>query len=209
MSPCPVAIPVARDNITGVILAGGRATRMNGADKGLMHYDGAALVQHVITGLRPQVHTIMISANRNLPEYETEGYPVVSDTPPQFLGPLAGIASALEHITTAWALIVPCDAPRLAADLAERLLRAAPANRPNPRVAHDGHALQPVFCLVPRSARRALQRYLDRGGRSVREWLQREGALEVSFSDCPEAFANLNCLSDIAAWSDFRSDATC
>ena len=69
MSPFTVPAPSARD-ITGLLLAGGRGRRMGGADKGLLLLDGKPLALHTLRRLRPQVATVLISANRNAAFYQ-------------------------------------------------------------------------------------------------------------------------------------------
>ena len=82
-------------NITGVVLAGGKASRMGGQDKGLVTLHGKPLWQHVADRLQPQVSTVAISANRNIPVYQASGFPVYLDTFADFPGPLAGMASVM------------------------------------------------------------------------------------------------------------------
>ena len=82
---------IARDNVTGLIYAGGRATRMGGVDKGLELFRGRPLIEAVIDRLKPQCVSIVISANRNLERYAAWGYPVVRDLDDAFAGPLAAL----------------------------------------------------------------------------------------------------------------------
>jgi molybdopterin-guanine dinucleotide biosynthesis protein A len=98
-------------DITGLILAGGRGSRMGGVDKGLQSHRGTTLVQHTLERLRPQVGSVMINANRNLDVYATLGAPVRPDALADFPGPLAGMLAGLEHCDTAWLATVPCAAP--------------------------------------------------------------------------------------------------
>ena len=121
-----------RDRITGLILAGGRARRMGGQDKGLIPLAGRPLIAWVIEALRPQVGSILISANRNQAAYAAFGYPVIGDEAggpdlTGFQGPLAGIAAAMTLAQTPWLLTLPCDTPLLPADLAARLAAALTA----------------------------------------------------------------------------------
>ncbi len=114
-----------RQDITGVVLAGGRARRMGGEDKGLIRVDGEAMVVHALRGLAPQVGTLLVNANRNQERYaELGGCDVVADTEGDYAGPLAGMASAMQRATTRYILTVPCDSPLLTASLGERLFGA-------------------------------------------------------------------------------------
>ncbi|HET7370694.1 MAG TPA: molybdenum cofactor guanylyltransferase MobA [Gammaproteobacteria bacterium] len=187
--------------ITGAILAGGRGTRMGGLDKGLVDFDGRPLIEHVLTRLRPQVDDIVIVANRNLARYYEYDLTVLSDDQPDYPGPLAGIESALSRATTPYVLVVPCDGPHLPHDLATRACEAFATTGAELAVAHDGVRLQPLFVLLHASLLPDLRRFLDDGGRSVREWYNRHAIAAVDFSDCADAFVNLNTPDDLAACS--------
>jgi molybdopterin-guanine dinucleotide biosynthesis protein A len=203
------------DAITGVILAGGRARRLGGLDKGLMDYAGRPLVEWVIAALRPQVRTLIINANRNLERYRAYGWPVVSDRTADFQGPLAGIASALAVAETPYILTLPCDGPRPPADLGRRLcealwtpvsllgnssgsLVAAGGETPTAigpaeiAVASDGARLQPVHALIPTCLASSLDEFLTAGERRVDRWYARHRTAIADFSDQPRAFANIN-----------------
>ena len=114
-----------RQDITGVVLAGGRARRMGGEDKGLIRVAGEAMIVHALRGLAPQVGALLINANRNQERYaELGGCHVVADADADYAGPLAGMASAMGRATTRYILTVPCDSPLLAPGLGERLFGA-------------------------------------------------------------------------------------
>ena len=178
--------------LTGVILAGGQASRMNGEDKGLIPLAGRPMIEHVIQALRPQVGELLINANRNLDRYRRYRYPVISDTEPGFAGPLAGIAAALERSSNDLVLSVPCDGPRLPPDLGSRLWHAMRTGGSPICVVHDGTRLQPVFALVHRRMLPSIRDYLAAGDRKLKLWLNRQHPSVVDFSDFPEAFSNVN-----------------
>lgn len=184
-------------DLTGLILAGGRALRMGGADKGLQPWHGQALALHVLRQLQPQVGTLLINANRHLSLYRAWGAPVVSDDADLvFAGPLAGMLAGLESSSTAYLLSVPCDAPRLPGDLARRLghgLLAQGARMAMPRV---GGRLQPVFCLMEAGLRDDLRAFLQAGERKVALWAARHRLAVVEFDD-PLAFENFNTPDDL------------
>jgi len=196
MTDCP---PSADDSVAGLILAGGRARRMETEDKGLMLLCGQPLVQHAIERLRPQVNALRISANRNLESYAAFGLPVISDESPDFLGPLAGIARALATTDSPWLATLPCDAPLAPLDLVSRLRVALQPRGGVAAVAFDGERLQPLFALLHRCVLPGLRAYLDGGGRSVRDWLESVDPIRVDFADIPAAFRNLNTPQDLAA----------
>ena len=184
-------------DITGVVLAGGRGQRMQGADKGLLMFEGRPLIEHVISALRPQVNTILISANRNQDRYLAYGYPVIADSDGDFSGPLAGMARGMASASTQYILAVPCDAPRIPATLSEGLYRALVAQHAGLAVAHDGTRLQPVFALLRCTLLPELQIYLAGGGRRVDAWTAQQSAAPADFSAQPEAFLNLNSAADL------------
>ena len=97
--------------ITGLVLAGGRGSRMGGVDKGLQAYRGMPLAMHALLRLGPQVGEMMVNANRNLAAYESLGVPVWPDALPDYPGPLAGFLTGLERCTTPFLATVPCDSP--------------------------------------------------------------------------------------------------
>jgi molybdopterin-guanine dinucleotide biosynthesis protein A len=194
---------IERHDVTGLVLAGGRGSRMGGVDKGLQTLQGEALVGHALGRLRPQVGALAISANRHLPAYAVFGAPVWPDADTGFAGPLAGFLAGLEQAGTDWLATVPCDAPRFPTDLVRRLaggLGAAPAAI---AVIEDAGELrrQPVFCLLRRDLRDALAGYLAQGGRRIDRWLEVQGCAEVRFED-PGAFFNANTLEDLRRLGD-------
>lgn len=198
--------------ITAVILAGGRASRMGGRDKGLQKLHGVALVEHALRRLRTQTRppaAILISANRNLPEYRALGIPVWPDDDARFPGPLAGFLSGLAHSTTPLVLALPCDVPGFPLTLCERLAHAllqtgAPiATAGSVETGADGSRItrpQPAFCLMRRELEADLRRFLDQGGRKVGVWIAQRNATTVPFvqeSTEPFAFANVNTLEEL------------
>ena len=186
-------------DITGVILAGGLGRRMGGVDKGLQLLAGKPLVRHVAERLAPQVGTLLINANRSLPDYAALGYPVVADTIPDFAGPLAGLHAGLATADTPWVLTAPCDSPHLPLDLAERLLAGAMAQGGALAIARSEGRLHPVFCLCRTGLRGGLEAFLHGGGRRVMQWCEENGVAIVDFDDQPTAFRNFNTLEDLQA----------
>ena len=182
--------------VTGLILAGGRGSRLGGLDKGLLPYRGRPLVEWALAGLKPQVGAILVSANRNLTAYAHYGHPVLPDALAGYPGPLAGIREGLKAAPTPWLLAVPCDVPQLPPDCAARLLQAALAQHAQAAYARAAGESHYAVLLMQRSLTAALEAYLQSGGRSVHGFLARQGALAVDFDD-PQAFANLNTTQDL------------
>ncbi len=184
--------------LTGVILAGGRASRMGGTDKGLLRFAGQPLIEHTLAALRPQVGSLLINANRNTARYAQYGYPVIADDHQGYQGPLAGMARCLEMITSDYMLALPCDSPYLPADLARRMCISLQAQQAEICTVHNGERLQPVFALIPARLGHSLHAYLNSGQRKIDQWYARHMLAIADFSDQPEAFLNINTPEDIA-----------
>lgn len=176
--------------ISAVILAGGQGRRMGGCDKGLTTLCGRPLVAHVRERLVGHVAELLISANRHFDEYRAMGCRVVNDREGGYQGPLMGIWSGMLAATRPWVVIVPCDSPSLPWDLVPRL--AVGIGEHDIAVAHDGERAHPVVALIRRSLTEDLAVALASGERKVGRWYARHACCHVDFSDCPEAFANLN-----------------
>lgn len=201
----------APDDITGLILAGGRGSRMGGIDKGLQNFNGTPLALHALLRLAPQVGSAMINANRNLAAYEAFGVPVWPDVLADYAGPLAGFLTGLERCETRYLLTVPCDVPLFPADLAARLadaLRrhdgaqiAMAAGREDDRPDSEPRT-QPVFCLIDTDLLESLVRFTHAGGRKIDAWTALHRTVVVPFDvegDDPRAFLNANTLAELRA----------
>ena len=185
--------------ISCIILAGGLATRMGGVDKGLVRLQNKLLIQHIIARLAPQVDEILINANREIAQYQSFTYPVLQDAHSNFIGPLAGFSLGLQHAKHDYLLTVPCDSPLLPHDLAQRLQNALIKNNADIAVASSDGNAHPVFCLCKKSVLPTLTAHLAAGERRVSSWQRSLAYTEVDFSDCSDAFINLNTFEDIAA----------
>ncbi|BAP56185.1 molybdopterin-guanine dinucleotide biosynthesis protein A [Thioploca ingrica] len=187
------------DNITGVILAGGRATRMGGQDKGLIPWQGKCLVESVIAALRPQVSTLLVSANRNQLQYaKLCNCPVLTDTFGHYAGPLAGMATALQQAQTDYVLFVPCDSPQLSLQLASRLYISLINHQATISVADDGCRLHYVVALIKRALLPDLLTFLNQGKHKVSEWYAQHSLARADFTDIPETLVNVNTLEEHA-----------
>ncbi len=196
---------IDKDQITGVILAGGRGSRMGGVDKGLQNFRGMPMAMFTMLRLAPQVGEVMINANRNLSAYESFGVPVWPDSISDYAGPLAGFLSALENCETEYLLTVPCDTPLFPQDLAARLAEAL--EREDAEIAmaaareEDGQVRsQPVFSLMKRELMESLVRFTHGGGRKIDAWTGQHRTVLVPFDregDDPAAFFNANTLAEL------------
>lgn len=192
MTDIPFQPAYPRDSITGLVLAGGLGSRMGGEDKGLLALAGRPMVDHVLEALRPQVGTLLISANRNRERYAAFGYPVIADAVDGYLGPLAGVLTALQRCTTELLVTVPCDAPLVAPDLVARLYAAFTQADVDVAVASDGKSRQPVFLLLRRTLSPSLGSFLAGGGRKAHAWIGQLRVAEAALGDQPDTFLNIN-----------------
>jgi molybdenum cofactor guanylyltransferase len=192
---------IAADQITGLILAGGRGSRMGGVDKGLQNHHGMPLALHALLRLGMQVGHTMINANRNLGAYEAFGVPVWPDPVGDYAGPLAGFLAGLERCETPLMLTVPCDTPNFPDDLVARLAAALDAQNADLAYAvtfEDGREQrQPVFCLLKRELSESLVTFLHGGGHKIDAWFAQHRAVPVRFDDA-SAFFNANTMAELA-----------
>jgi molybdenum cofactor guanylyltransferase len=208
---------IPTEDITGLVLAGGRGSRMGGVDKGLQNHLGMPLALHCLLRLQLQVGSAMVNANRNLGAYESMGVPVWPDTQADFAGPLAGMLVGLEHCETPWLVTVPCDTPNFPLNLVERLAAAAqaegadiamaatrePAQEAGTNADANADAQgqpevqgQPVFCLLKASLLESLQAFLDSGQRKIDRWTAQHRCATVVFDDSA-AFFNANTVEEL------------
>ena len=177
---------IDRNNIVGLVLAGGQSRRMGGGDKGLLELGGRTMLAHVVASLSPQVGRIVLNANGDPARFRDLGLPVVADTIADFAGPLAGVLAGLTwaaanvpaatHVAS-----VSADAPFLPADLVQRL-GATLADRPTSiPLARSGGELHPVIGLWPVALAADLERELTAGVRKVLAWTDKHGTIPVDF----------------------------
>jgi molybdopterin-guanine dinucleotide biosynthesis protein A len=189
-------------SVTGLILAGGKGSRMGGVDKGLQGFRGKRLVDHVYERFAPQVGGVVINANQNHEEYKTFGVRVVSDAIGGYAGPLAGLHAGLSVSKRPFLASVPCDSPFLPADLIERLYRRIDESGAELAVAKTGDQPHPVFSLMRRGVLDHLADFLKGGGRKIDVWYATLNVVEVAFDDEPEAFSNINTREELQTWED-------
>ncbi len=195
---------ISSDDITGLILAGGRGSRMGGVDKGLQNHLGLPLAMHALLRLSPQVGQVIINANRNLGAYDSMGVPVWPDAQSggaeSYPGPLAGFQAGLEHCETPYLVTVPCDTPNFPINLVDRLAQALVAEDAELAIAatlEDGVLQpQPVFCLMAATLLESLVRFTQSGQRKIDRWTGSQRCATVVFDDV-DAFFNANTLAEL------------
>jgi len=191
-------VPDAR-SIAGIVLAGGRSSRMDGENKAFVHLAGELLITRIIYSLQSQVAILAVNSNGSLLSGE---YPVIVDKVPGFAGPLAGILAGMEwareqkltHIAT-----VACDTPFFPKNMVDRLNEAGDGKI---ALASSGERIHPVFGLWPVALADALSDYLHSDPRrSVLSFAERHGLETVEFgigSDAVDPFFNINTRQDLA-----------
>ena len=189
----------------GLLLAGGRATRMGGGDKGLRLLAGRPILDHVIERLRPQLGRLLLNANGDPARFAAYGLPVVGDSPPDFAGRLAGVLAGLE-----WAareapdcpllLSAPTDAPFLPRDLVRRLWAGRESEGADIAMAASAGRTHPVVGLWPVALASALRHALVvEGLRKVDIWTARYRVAVVDFPiEAVDPFFNANRPEDLA-----------
>ena len=189
------------EDITVVILAGGKGRRMGGQDKGLVNYKNHSLVQHVIDAISLQTSQIVINANRNVDEYATFGYPVIEDTLTDFQGPLAGFVATMSSVTTDYILTLPCDGPVITENYVTKMLQGLNQTEAELAIASDGSRMQPVYALIPVNLKNSLNQYLASGERKIDCWYQQHDFTLVEFEADSEFFTNINTPQDLKKYS--------
>ncbi|MBE1769743.1 molybdenum cofactor guanylyltransferase MobA [Escherichia marmotae] len=186
--------------ITGVVLAGGKARRMGGVDKGLLELNGKPLWRHVADALMTQLSHVVVNTNRHQEIYQLSGLKVIEDSLADYPGPLAGMLSVMQQEADEWFLFCPCDTPYIPQDLASRLYH----QRKDASVVwvHDGERDHPTIALVNRTIEPLLQEYLHSGERRVMAFMNLAGGHAVDFSDRKEAFVNVNTPEELARWQE-------
>lgn len=183
--------------ISAVILAGGKARRMGGRDKGLQILQGKPLIQHMIEGLQSQIADISISANRNHAEYAKFGFPVFADELANFQGPLSGMLSGLERAKTDFVLFTPCDSPFFPKNLLAKLKSAVENDRTLIAYACDEEREHPTFCLMSVELKEVLRGYLAAGERRLLQFMRENKGISVKFTTNEGRFMNFNSLDDL------------
>jgi molybdopterin-guanine dinucleotide biosynthesis protein A len=194
---------IDRDEVTGLILAGGRGSRMGGVDKGLQPFQGAPLAMHTLLRLAPQAGHLIVNANRNLAAYESFGVPVVVDAVNDFAGPLAGMLAGLQQCETPFMVTAPCDSPLLPNDLVARLAKALVTEDAEIAMAATSEAdgrvqNHPVFMLMRTSVLPSLSQFLAEGEHKVAMWMARHRTVREVFENA-DAFCNINTLDELRA----------
>lgn len=178
-----------KKSISVIILAGGRATRLGGVDKGLVEYRGKPVIEHVVTKIQAQVSDIVISANRNIARYQHYADQVIADKTAEYLGPLSGLQQCLPACQNETILVVTCDMPLLPDNL---LAYFDLHSRYDIQVINIDGRRQLCWLMTSRLTS-DLDAYVQQGGKRVMQWLDRCQVKDIIIpqADYP-AFKNFN-----------------
>ena len=180
------------ERIGAVVLAGGLARRMGGRDKGLIQIGDRPMASWAIDAIRPQVHDIVINANRNHDAYAALGAHVIADRHAGHIGPLAGLSAAMHYLATDYVFMCPCDSPFVNASIVSLLGEPCLDKAADICVAHDGERLQPVFCVVHQRCLESLDAYLATGKRKIDRWYATHNTVELNCLSIADSFRNIN-----------------
>lgn len=186
-----------KQKISGVILAGGLARRMNYQDKGLISFRNKPMISYAISAMSAIADPVIINANRNIEQYQKFNLPVITDQRSNFDGPLAGILAAMKFVQTPVLIVMPCDSPLILPSHLQKLSTGLAVHKADIAVAFDGNRMHPIFLALKTNLQNSLQDYLANNGRKVESWLQRHKTVLVEFKDGTNVFANINSINDL------------
>ncbi len=196
-----------------IILAGGRATRMGGADKASQRLGAKPLVAHVLAALKPQSSALVINANGDAKRFADLGVAIVPDDVPGFAGPLAGILAGLDYLAARYpdlshAASAATDTPFLPVDLIARLHAARLAARAEIAVARSDNIVHPTFALWPIELRADLREALvDEDLHRVTTFFSRYRCAYADWSAVPfDPFFNVNTPDDLRVAEEILAD---
>lgn len=181
-------------DVSALILAGGRATRLGGVAKHELVVAGETILARQTRVLAPRVHEILIAVAPG--GGDVAGYPTVRDSVAD-AGPLAGIAAGLAAARTPWLLVVAGDMPYLTGELLDRVL-AARRGELHAVGVRAGGLPEPLVCALHARAAAAVARRLA-AGRYKASGLLTDEDLAVAWIDAPDvqALHNVNCPEDL------------
>jgi molybdenum cofactor guanylyltransferase len=193
---------IAREQILGVVLAGGLSRRMaSPTPKALLEFRGRSMIAHALDSLSPQVGSIVINANTEQAAFASYGFPVVPDRVEGFVGPLAGLHAAMyAYPNYEWFVMCPCDSPFLPDNLVANFKASLERSGAALTSAECEGQTHPVFAMVHRKLLESLSQYLAGGGRKIDRWYAQEGDQLTQFTD-PKGFLNFNTPEELAQYN--------
>ncbi len=180
------------NNITAILLAGGKGQRLGGKDKGLVTFKTKPLIEYAIDVALAQAPNIIISANRNLTLYQTYRYPIYADQIDTFEGPLSGIHTCLQYVRTPYAFILACDIPQCPHDIINLLMNCMLENNADSCMIHDGKRAQPLISLIKTALKNDLETFLVDGQRKTLSWFLSTNHCFYLYESPKNLFNNIN-----------------
>ena len=184
--------------VTVLLLAGGRGSRMQGADKGLLQINGQTYAAYIGKRFAQAGCQILVSANRNINIYSAMGWPCITDKSDKYAGPLAGLIAASGHIETDYCWLCPCDTPLIALQVLEKLLNAANFDQKAVLVPRCGQQTQFGHALLPTELMQDIQLSASPKANSLRRWLYGHPLREVDCKQFETTFLNVNSPTEIS-----------
>lgn len=181
-------------NVTGIILCGGKGSRLGGRDKPLIQLGTKTIVEHILGRLALQCDRIILSCTRNVALYEILNHKVVVDLDFEE-GPLGGLNAALQYVTTEWALTLPGDAPFVPQNLTTLL--GKDAQKQGIAFPTAGNQQHNLTMLMDQRRSTNLQAFYANGGRAVKKWFLDEKIQSTNLDDYSDHFFNINTESQL------------
>ena len=181
---------INKKQVTTLILAGGKSTRMDGQGKGILNVEGKYIINYIINIAEKYSKKIIVNVNRNFEKYEAMGLVICKDVLDDFQGPLAGIYSGLMMIDTEYMITLPCDGPFIRDIFFKKMISSD--NNADINVAHDGKRIQPVYCMIKKSVTNNLEGFLKTDQRKIDKWFENNITNLIDFSQYNEMFVNIN-----------------
>ena len=197
-------IEIDKNQLTALILAGGKSSRMKGLDKGLIKIKDKYLIQHLCSFSQTYCTDVLVNANKNLDIYNNLGFKVCVDSMSGYLGPLAGMYTGLKESHTEYLITLPCDGPFINESYFKKMILLEDDSDIN--VAFDGERLQPVYCLIKKSLLGSLEKFLDSGERKIDKWFELCSVNTINFENNKDLFININNKEDLNKYKEKIKD---
>jgi len=180
------------NDITAILLAGGKGRRLGGKDKGLTIFKSKPLIEYAIKLASVQTPNIIISANRNHSAYESYNYPVYADQTNTFDGPLSGISTCLQHVRTPYTFVLACDIPHCPKNIIDILMNCMLESNADSCMVIDGKREQPLVSIFDTRLKANLETYLANGHRKTLSWFLSTNHCFYVYKNAENAFDNIN-----------------
>ena len=190
---------INKEDITGIILAGGKSSRLR-TDKALFNFKGKALISYAIEALKPLCGTLIISANQTPEKYKAFGLPVISDEIKN-VGPIGGILTCLKHTETQHNLIISCDTPFVGSELFKHLLNEI-ENFQVVVPSHETFLIEPLNAYYNTNVIGEMEKSIGEGKYKLMDFFQKIRFKSVEINDKlpffnEHLFLNINTLEDM------------